>query len=889
MPTRYAVLDLETTGPSYRNGDRIIQVGIVIWEQGQHIDTYDTLIKPKTDIPTHITDLTGITPNDVKDAPQFSDVANTIWGKLQNTVIVAHNIQFDYGFINHAFQAEGFPSLNQDAIDTVELIRVLYPRATSYKLQEFAEAMNIPLDHAHSAIDDAMATMHVLELAIAKVQQLSKQTFKKIQPFLSAFVRETGKYIVHWYEERFNHPVTPSFGASQIAPSFLKAVDLRPIQEKMIEDLSKSEQTDIFLEAPSGTGKTLASIVGIMQKNKGNILFSTTNTLLQYQISEDTVPLLESFLGRSLSAVVVKSANHYISQAIFNLLIRQMMTQLSQESKQDMMIAMSILVWIEETETGDFYELHHGLYSKEFWQRYWKLASTELSSEQLMIDFYGRQLERARDAELVITNHAYLLQHPNILVDLNCHHLIMDECHQLFLNSGWFALESFDSWLYQSKYKQVDRIFNQFSDWLLRNKISHKMSDRYYEVQLSYQNMIATLAAFEDALDTEYGHLAYYQQTAAPEIYIAYEKSVQMQWLDYLRVAVKAVTEFSKGFGQLLGKNRQFLQSETYNSWIQAVQLLINENEKVFTTIALTSDDYLAIEVNETSYRINRKTYSLLDRLNKIVEAPMINRIWMSASLNYFMNERQIPKELTINHFDYFQYTSEYNYSEQLPAFVISGQPSIDKLSQTNSSERIAELIAEQLPQVITQQVKVHIVFQSRSLLEETYQKLINILHSEEKQYIYPQLSGRNRQKIHDQYNRATSGFLLALQSFNEGVHFTTNSDIYILTRLPFPHPDRADQKAKQDMASYYKENYFTKYALPQMMISLNQMIGRCLQSTEDSAILISLDQRILKSAYATLIQKYLPTGLNFQWLPIESVTDVFDIRKDATYDKENN
>ena len=90
-------------------------------------------------------------------------------------------------------------------------------------------------------------------------------------------------------------------------------------------------------------------------------------------------------------------------------------------------------------------------------------------------------------------------------------------------------------------------------------------------------------------------------------------------------------------------------------------------------------------------------------------------------------------------------------------------------------------------------------------------------------------------------------------------------------------------------MASYYKENYFTKYALPQMMISLNQMIGRCLQSTEDSAILISLDQRILKSAYATLIQKYLPTGLNFQWLPIESVTDVFDIRKDATYDKENN
>lgn len=92
MTTTYAVLDLETTGSTYDNGDRIIQIGVAFVRDGQIVGQFATDIFPYQDIPREITKLTGITNEQVKLAPPFEDIAADLWDMLADTVIVAHNI-----------------------------------------------------------------------------------------------------------------------------------------------------------------------------------------------------------------------------------------------------------------------------------------------------------------------------------------------------------------------------------------------------------------------------------------------------------------------------------------------------------------------------------------------------------------------------------------------------------------------------------------------------------------------------------------------------------------------------------------------------------------------------------------------------------------------------
>ena len=92
---KYAIVDIETTGHSPANGDRMIQIAIVIMQDWQVVKTYTKFIHPGKKIPLFIQDLTNITDDDVKDALPFEAYADYIYELLQDTVFVAHNTDFD--------------------------------------------------------------------------------------------------------------------------------------------------------------------------------------------------------------------------------------------------------------------------------------------------------------------------------------------------------------------------------------------------------------------------------------------------------------------------------------------------------------------------------------------------------------------------------------------------------------------------------------------------------------------------------------------------------------------------------------------------------------------------------------------------------------------------
>ena len=152
----YAIVDIETTGGSATRS-RITEIAIYKHDGKRIVDEYQTLVNPCQDIPYNITKLTGIDNQLVADAPVFIDVANEISAFLEGCVFVAHNVNFDYGFVKAEFERIGL-SFREKKLCTVRLSRKLLPGKFSYSLGNLCASEGIPLNNAHRAAADAKAT-----------------------------------------------------------------------------------------------------------------------------------------------------------------------------------------------------------------------------------------------------------------------------------------------------------------------------------------------------------------------------------------------------------------------------------------------------------------------------------------------------------------------------------------------------------------------------------------------------------------------------------------------------------------------------------------------------------------------------------------------------------
>jgi DNA polymerase-3 subunit epsilon len=158
----YVVVDVETTGG---RGDRhrVTEIGAVKVRDGEIIDRFQTLLNPQRTIPPGITRLTGISPAMVEDAPYFADVADAFEAFMSDAIFVAHNVEFDYGFIAGEFARIG-RMFRHPKLCTCASMRKLYPGMRSYSLASLCRSFDIPLKQHHRALCDAEAAAELLLL-----------------------------------------------------------------------------------------------------------------------------------------------------------------------------------------------------------------------------------------------------------------------------------------------------------------------------------------------------------------------------------------------------------------------------------------------------------------------------------------------------------------------------------------------------------------------------------------------------------------------------------------------------------------------------------------------------------------------------------------------------
>ncbi len=153
FPSEMVLLDCETTGgrASYH---RITEVGLLVIENGQIIEQWQTLINPERQVPAGITRLTGITNAMVKSAPTFSEVADDLLEKLKGRVLVAHHARFDYGFLKREFERAGI-KYNDKPLCSVKFSRLLYPQFNRHGLDHIIRRFKLSIENRHRAMDDA--------------------------------------------------------------------------------------------------------------------------------------------------------------------------------------------------------------------------------------------------------------------------------------------------------------------------------------------------------------------------------------------------------------------------------------------------------------------------------------------------------------------------------------------------------------------------------------------------------------------------------------------------------------------------------------------------------------------------------------------------------------
>ena len=180
------VFDIETTGLSVQNC-RITELGAVKIKDGEIIDTFNTFVNPEMPIPQEIVELTSITDEMVADAPKIREALTSFFEFIGGgkKLLVAHNANFDTGFIRYAAEECGMEFTNP-YLDTVALSRYINPTLKKHKLDVLAEYYGLGDFNHHRACDDAAMLAAIYFKMIQSMREQDIKGFEQLKRDMSA-------------------------------------------------------------------------------------------------------------------------------------------------------------------------------------------------------------------------------------------------------------------------------------------------------------------------------------------------------------------------------------------------------------------------------------------------------------------------------------------------------------------------------------------------------------------------------------------------------------------------------------------------------------------------------------------------------------------------------
>ena len=898
----WVALDLETTGLS-ASSDDIIEIGAVRFTLAETLGEYQTFVNPGRLITGFITDLTGITQAEVNAAPRFAEVSDGLLAFLDGATLIAHNADFDLGFLRAAGLAVDNP-----VCDTWELAYLARSDAPSYALDQLAGSTSAPKRRAHRALNDALAVRDVfltllpvlanmapevidefrslarrsgwqIGALLDSVDELKGSTVGRRASGSSVVVdsREIGRRLSRPSPIRAGgsaRPVDPGMICDALAygSKFADRVpdfEERPQQIEMAAAITETINSSgrLIVEAGTGVGKSLAYLLPAAlyaTANNIRIVVSTNTINLQEQLVRKDLPMVREALraidpdaAEKLRFTELKGRANYLCFKRW----RQMRSSGDLDQSHARLIAKT-LPWITETDTGDRSELNLGhRRAASAWERLSAQRAVDCPNQSMGPCFLRAAREEAAASHIVVVNHALLLSD---------------------IVAGGSAIPDYDLLIVDEAHHLEEAATNQLGFSVGQSDVTDLLGDLMGERGLILQTVNAVHRGAIDRTSTTAieGKAAEIQEIIPrlrEELSAAFRSAAQFAFREPNRRL-----EFARQ--RLITKDDRDM--EAWNAleavWL-AASIRLADLSNVLSSLVSTLDSIDSDTIRDGD-RIVSEMVGVGQGIDQFKSNVSEFMIAPSDGGIYWVQEMRQSSDVLLK-------SAPLHVGELLEDHLYSNLSSVILTSATlNSADEFVHVIdrlgfaeAQNLelgspfdfhastllytptdaPAPGSPQFQGHVqnvirdaataaggrtmaLFTSHASLRAAASALRGPMSNNGIQVLAQGVDGPPRQ-IAARFLEEPASVLLGTSSFWEGVDFAGDTlNVLIVVRLPFMVPD--DPVFKSRSGQY--ENPFMQYALPQAIIRFRQGFGRLIRTSRDRGVAIVLDPRVATRRY---------------------------------------
>lgn len=612
----------------------------------------------------------------------------------------------------------------------------------------------------------------------------------------------------------------------------LSHFELRPSQIDLVQAIEAAiaGHNHLIAEAGTGIGKTFSYLLPALLNNQ-QILISTATKHLQEQIFFKDLPIVETALGKTFSACLLKGRNNYFCHYRYEIFLGSSFQLDKYQAKK----VAKLQKWKNETRSGDLAEIAEFVETDYAFKK--KITSTTdncLAGECPYFEdcFVQKVREKAKKSEVVVINHALLMADivlketgfAEILPETDI--VIIDEAHHL----PKIATEAFAEQISANQLIELakDTLQTYHSD-------AGDVDGFETNANLFIQAVIDFRTALSDKQSSGQVQLGQLKQLGLP--YTAFK--TLMQTFNVFLQGLESLAERSTDLGNLS----------------ERAQLIAQRIKGVFSPPAVDKEKPSAnqsaaiLEWGDDYFRAARLPIYLGNRFKDVMETYASSWLFVSATLaigqsfDFFIQALGLPTTTPT-----LQVSSPFDYQKQAVIHIFPDLP------EPNQPTFVEALVNTSLPILKKTKGRAFMLFTSYKNL---YQAADLMQESDFNLFIQGKLP---KSQLIDAFMKSDNAVLLGTVSFWEGVDVAGQKlSCVIIDKIPFPSPADPIIAEQSRYLESMGKNAFAHCYIPKAVTLLKQGAGRLIRSNSDIGVLIFADRRILSKSYGKQLIAALP------------------------------
>lgn len=876
-------LDIETTDFSPETG-RIIEIGAVKFGPRHQKQTYQQVINPQTDIPFFISSLTGITNQDVVDAPTLDEVKEDFINFLGSAPILGHNIAFDLNFLAQ----KDLNFLNHPTFDTWKLATILIPHLQSYSLESLSDFLKIDHLNKHRALDDAQAAKDLFFFLAERLKELPPVVGRQIYDLLRKNDWDLSQVFLEYMPIGAKR-TAPQTGLKPILPSLPRTTPPAPFDPAKIETLFKSRGElakvvpsfrvrpaqvslasrlatsfatgrNILIDTPPGLGRALATLVPAVyfgHAKAAPVILAYPHIEQIKEIFRQEVPIIKKITPFSPRLAWLDQPTSYLCLRRF-----QIFQQSPNLNNQELTVLIKILLWLPESPDGHF----SGLSLTPGEPRIIKILYADQrfcpqnSCPHFQSCYYHQALRSARKSSVALVTPPLLVSISQGQIELSANTLIIDSVQKL---PSFLASQATKKLSFTDIRDLLTQIYSP-RKFCLARRIPPR-NPKFAEIRRFINKLISRLTILEGLagiLVEKEGHqqygwvfsLALTDELEINPAFIKFSRSLDNFQQDLTHLS-RVLTTCVQGLNQknLFSSNDNpdlkvdlLAYADSCEELSQKLQPLVAEPTEQFHNYLLKRGRRLYFEARPVRLKpIFSQFYQSFAHQIMLGQS-----LTVKDSFAYLLSQLRLPG-------DYPTYILPpvHDYQRQSLLFLPTDvNPPSHPQFEKQTLKAIIDLIKAKIGRLI-------IVFPSNQAIKKIYYPLTETL-PRNFPVIAVNISG-GQGKISAKFKHEPKAVLLATPRFLERVNIPGNLvPILVLTKLPFP-PPTSDRPGG-----------FNRMVLPEAVLRVKNLFNQLIASPTDRGFMVILDRRLQSENYGSDFLQSLPQ-VGLEYAPLDQVGQI--------------